>query len=154
MSLFWYRHPLTDLVFDVVAGAIRKIYFPELFPEQLTALEEGLDKTIKEQFDEYFAGNRKVFDLCYNISGSPFQKEVLTELALVAYGTHISYADLAERVNRPQAMRAVGMVMKHNPLPILLPCHRIVGRNGALTGYAGGLALKEKLIYLEMRHIS
>jgi len=105
---------------------------------------------VRRELDEYFEQRRKSFDLTVDLRGTtPFTVQVLGELALVPYGQTATYGDLAARVGRPRAARAIGMVMNHNPIPIVLPCHRIVGSNGSLTGYGGGLDRKELLLRLE-----
>jgi methylated-DNA-[protein]-cysteine S-methyltransferase len=105
---------------------------------------------VKRELDEYFAGSRQAFDLAVDLRGAaPFTIEVLGELSRVPFGETSTYGALAARVGRPQAARAVGMVMNRNPVPIVLPCHRVVGANGSLVGYAGGLEVKEKLLRLE-----
>jgi O-6-methylguanine DNA methyltransferase len=102
------------------------------------------------QLDEYFAGRRSGFELDTDLRGAaPFAQRVLGELARVPFGETTTYGALAQRVDAPRAARAVGMVMNRNPIAIVLPCHRVVGSNGSLTGYAGGLELKEQLLRLE-----
>jgi methylated-DNA-[protein]-cysteine S-methyltransferase len=102
------------------------------------------------QLDEYFAGERSAFELDVDLRGAaPFAQHVLDELARVPYGQTTTYGTLAAKVGAPRAARAVGMVMNRNPIPIVLPCHRVVGANGSLTGYAGGLEIKERLLRLE-----
>jgi len=102
------------------------------------------------QLDEYFAGDRSAFALDIDLRGAaPFAQQVLGELARVPYGQTTTYGTLAAKVGSPRAARAVGTVMNRNPIPIVLPCHRVVGANGSLTGYAGGLDVKERLLRLE-----
>lgn len=101
------------------------------------------------QLKEYFAGDRKDFDLPLDLIGTDFQKEAWVALASVPYGETTSYGEQAERIGREGASRAVGAANGKNPVPIVLPCHRIVGANGALTGFAGGLGIKQQLLALE-----
>jgi len=102
------------------------------------------------ELDEYFAGRRHRFDLAVDLRGfAPFSVLVLGELAKVPYGHTATYGELATRAGNPKAARAVGMVMNRNPMPVVLPCHRIVGASGNLVGYAGGLEIKEQLLRLE-----
>jgi methylated-DNA-[protein]-cysteine S-methyltransferase len=104
----------------------------------------------RRELDEYFEGKRHSFDLPVDVALlADFNRRVLRELARVPYGEVVTYGELAARSARPRAARAVGMVMNRNPLPIVLPCHRVVGANGKLTGYAGGLDRKEALLRLE-----
>jgi len=104
---------------------------------------------LRRELDEYFTGRRETFDLPLDLRVAPFHAQVLDELARVPYGRTETYGGLARRVGRPRAARAIGTVMHSNPIPIVLPCHRIVGANGALTGYGGGLHVKRHLLELE-----
>jgi methylated-DNA-[protein]-cysteine S-methyltransferase len=105
---------------------------------------------VRRELDEYFEGKRERFDLALDLSGAAgFTRDVLAELAQVPYGEVTTYGGLAARVGRPRAARAVGTVMNRNPIPIVLPCHRVVGSTGSLVGYGGGLERKEALLRLE-----
>ncbi len=104
---------------------------------------------VRRELDEYFAGRRQDFDLPLDLRVAPFNEQVLHELARVPYGRTETYGGLAAKVGHPRAARAVGTVMNRNPIAIVLPCHRIVGANGSLTGYAGGLDRKRALLELE-----
>jgi methylated-DNA-[protein]-cysteine S-methyltransferase len=103
----------------------------------------------RAQLGEYFAGRRTGFDLPLGPRGTEFQRKVWTTLAGIPYGETISYAQLAARVGKPTAMRAVGAANGRNPLPIMLPCHRVIGADGSLTGFGGGLPTKQFLLQLE-----
>lgn len=105
--------------------------------------------TTRRQLDAYFDGKRRRFDLPLAPRGTPFQAQVWNTLATIPYGETISYAQLATRVGRPTAMRAVGAANGRNPLPIVLPCHRVIGADGSLTGFGGGLLTKAFLLRLE-----
>jgi methylated-DNA-[protein]-cysteine S-methyltransferase len=106
--------------------------------------------SVRRELDEYFAGTRSTFDLATDLSPlPPFQRLVLRELARVPYGALTTYGTLAQRIGRPRAARAVGRALNRNPVPIVLPCHRVVGASGRLVGYAGGLERKETLLRLE-----
>ncbi len=98
------------------------------------------------QLHEYFAGTRIVFDLALDLRGTPFQLRAWNALAEIPYGTTVSYGEQAYRLGVPRAVRAIGAANGSNPLPIVLPCHRVIGANGALTGYGGGLDLKRWLL--------
>ncbi len=105
---------------------------------------------VRRELDEYFAGRRRSFDLELDLRAAPeFHRRVLAELRRVEYGHTTTYGALAAQVGSPRAARAVGTVMNRNPLPIVLPCHRVVGASGSLTGYGGGLERKEWLLRLE-----
>lgn len=101
------------------------------------------------RLDEYFAGTRTEFDLPVRLHGTPFQVEVWEQLRRIPYGETISYGDLARRVGRPEAARAVGAANGQNPVAIVVPCHRVIGADGSLTGFGGGLAWKQRLLDLE-----
>ena len=102
-----------------------------------------------EQLSEYFAGARKDFDLPLRLTGTPFQQAVWDALARIPYGQTQTYGQIAEVIGSPSAARAVGMACSKNPLWILIPCHRVVGNGNRLTGYAGGLSMKQFLLELE-----
>jgi methylated-DNA-[protein]-cysteine S-methyltransferase len=109
---------------------------------------------VVRQLEGYFAGRRRRFALRLAPAGSPFQLRVWRQLQEIPYGETISYGELARRVGDPRASRAVGHAVGGNPLPIVIPCHRVVGSGGALVGYGGGLAAKEALLALEQRQLS
>ena len=105
---------------------------------------------VRLELDEYLAGKRRAFDLDLDVRAVPeYHKRVLAELARVGYGETTTYGALAAKTGNPRAARAIGTVMNRNPIPIVLPCHRVVGANGSLTGYGGGLERKEHLLRLE-----
>lgn len=104
------------------------------------------------QLDEYFQGKRTIFSLPFKLTGTPFQLAVWKELQNIPYGKTTSYKEIAQKINKPKAYRAVGMANNKNPLPIIIPCHRVIGSNGKLIGYAGGLKLKNYLLELEKSH--
>jgi methylated-DNA-[protein]-cysteine S-methyltransferase len=105
---------------------------------------------VRRELDEYFDGRRQAFDLSVDLREvTPFTERVLTELSRVPFGQTATYSDLATRAGNPKAARAVGMTMNRNPIPIVLPCHRVIGADGSLVGYAGGLERKVALLTLE-----
>jgi len=105
--------------------------------------------TVKTQLAAYFAGERKTFDVDLFPQGTPFQMQVWSALLEIPYGEVVSYGWIARRIGRPDAVRAVGAANGRNPISIIIPCHRVIGKNGTLTGYGGGLDLKRRLIQLE-----
>ena len=118
---------------------------------EASALQESLsvlDKTEKE-LAEYFAGSRQSFDIPLLLAGTDFQKSVWQALREIPYGEVVTYMDVSQSIGNPQAIRAVSQAIGSNPLSILIPCHRVVGSNGALTGYAGGIEAKRWLLELE-----
>ena len=112
------------------------------------------NEAVLTQIHGYLRGNRRTFDLPLDLRGTPFQVSVWKALGEVPYGETASYGEIAEQVGRPRAVRAVGQAVGANPVAIVLPCHRVIGSSGNLTGYAGGLPLKERLLALERGSLS
>ena len=110
---------------------------------------EGIAAETQRQLDEYFARRRRTFRLPLSPSGTPFQRAVWQALQEIPYGETISYSELARRIGKPAAMRAVGGANGQNPIPIVIPCHRVIGRDGRLVGFGGGLRVKQQLLALE-----
>ena len=119
-------------------------------PRSSSVADRVLDEAAR-QLDAYFAGDRREFDLPLRLYGTDFQAVVWRALREIPYGETRSYADVARRIGRPTAVRAVGHANGQNPLAIVVPCHRVIGADGSLTGYAGGLELKRALLELEAR---
>lgn len=115
--------------------------------------ETSLIKNTKQQLDEYFAGKRKKFDIPIKLDGTDFQIKVWKELLKIPYGETCSYLDIAKRIGNPKASRAVGMANNKNKIIIIVPCHRVIGSNKKLVGYACGLDVKEKLLELEREYL-
>lgn len=115
------------------------------------ALQSDLLERTSLQLDEYFAGRRSSFDLPLDVEGTPFQRAVWTGLRAIGFGETWSYGELARRIGNPNAVRAVGLANGRNPLSIVVPCHRVIGANGSMTGYGGGLERKVFLLELEKR---
>ena len=111
--------------------------------------EDTVLQSCAMQLQEYFAGERCRFDLPLNGAGTDFQQSVWSALSRIPFGELRSYGDIAREIGRPKAVRAVGAANGSNPLPIIVPCHRVIGSNGSLTGFAGGLDIKKKLLVLE-----
>lgn len=103
----------------------------------------------QKQYEEYFTGKRTFFDIPINLQGTPFQKEVWEALLQIPFGKTTCYSEIANRVNRPKAVRAVGGAIGANPILIAIPCHRIIGKNGKLTGFSAGIPLKKALLQIE-----
>ena len=155
-SMIFYRHldsPVGILTIAATDAGLHAIEFPRnRHAASRDAWQEGdhalLDRAAR-QLDEYFAAERRAFDLPLAPRGTDFQRMVWRTLAGIGYGETISYAQLAQRVGKPTAMRAVGAANGRNPLPIVLPCHRVIGADGSLTGFGGGLPTKQFLLALE-----
>ena len=151
------NEPLTYSVMDSPLGPLTLIRSPKglkaiRFPDE-PGPPKGATITdsdpAQDQLREYFAGKRQTFDLVIDMGGTAFQREVWTALMDIPYGQTRCYSELASTLGRPKSSRAVGAANGKNPIPVVVPCHRVVGKNGTLTGYAGGLALKEVLLNLE-----
>jgi methylated-DNA-[protein]-cysteine S-methyltransferase len=132
---------------------LRSISFQNRFdsaaPADSTLLREEPFRETIVQLEAYFAGELRRFDLPLSPEGTPFQREVWSALTTIPYGETGSYGGLARRLGRPAASRAVGAANGQNPIPIVIPCHRVIGADGSLTGFGGGLAIKRRLLDLE-----
>jgi methylated-DNA-[protein]-cysteine S-methyltransferase len=124
-------------------------YFPEMAKEWQRDARHAPLKQAKRELQEYFAGKRKRFQVALDPDGTPFQRSVWKAISTVGFGTTITYGELARRAGSPGSARAAGAATGRNPIGIIVPCHRIMGANGALTGYAGGLERKRALLELE-----
>jgi methylated-DNA-[protein]-cysteine S-methyltransferase len=107
-----------------------------------------LQKAEKE-LTEYFAGKRDTFTVPFNLGGTPFQKRIWKEIATIPFGKTISYSELAKKAGAPKAVRAAGAATGRNPVSVIVPCHRVMGKNNSMTGYGGGLERKQRLLALE-----
>lgn len=154
----WYESPIGPLLLAGTNTHLSLVSFAEGKHARLVdpAWIEGASVFSKAiaQLRKYFAGELRKFDLPLQLDGTEFQKTVWTSLASIPYGETISYKTLAERVGNPKAVRAVGTANGSNPIPIILPCHRVIGSDGDLTGFGGGLPLKKKLLALESRQLT
>ncbi len=157
MNYAYFDSPIGPLLIVGDAQAITRISFPEkngkpALPEAGWAESaKGVMAEAILQLREYFAGRRREFDLPLAPHGTEFQKSVWRRLQEIPYGVTISYGELAKRVGNPKASRAVGAANGKNPLPIVVPCHRVIGSNGKLVGFGGGLPVKEILLEIERK---
>lgn len=145
--------PIGDLLIVSQEFALRKIVFQS--DKQNHKVESDwikgseLIEQTKKELQAYFAGQLKEFTVNVNPHGTPFQKQIWKEVLSIPHGKVCSYQDVANGINHPSACRAVGRANSQNPIPILIPCHRVIGKSGKLTGYAGGLNRKQSLLQLE-----
>lgn len=139
------QSPLGPLTITSENGAIISIDFID--SKQMDNEPELI--LAKEQLDAYFKGELKNFNLKLNPKGTPFQQKVWEALCGIPYGKCVSYKDIAEKINNPKGMRAVGGANNKNPIPIIIPCHRVIGATGKLVGYGGGIEKKIALLELE-----
>lgn len=153
MYYCYVESPIGQLLLAGNADALSVIGFPRgamrRDPEADWIYNEEPFESVRTQLSEYFAGQRKQFDVPLDLSGTEFQVSVLQELQQIPYGETTSYGDIAKRIGRPKAVRAVGAANGRNPIPIIVPCHRVIGSGGALTGFGGGLDTKAELLRLE-----
>ncbi len=153
-TFFWfYESPIGTLLLQSQNGKLTKLVFPEKgqaapAPTEAQKDRAPFEKAMK-QLDEYFAGSRKNFELELTLKGTDFQKSVWTSLTDIPYGQTVCYSHIAKEIGRPKAVRAVGAANGKNPIPIIIPCHRVIGKDGSLTGFGGGLAIKRALLKLE-----
>ena len=149
-SVFFYDYPLCKLGIAEEDGAICNVFFGKgKVPAGFEKTETPLIKKAAAQLAEYFNGKRKAFNLPLAPKGTDFQVAVWKALQTIPYGETCSYGELAALIKNPKACRAVGMANNRNPIVIIIPCHRVIGHDGSLTGYGGGLPLKHQLLELE-----
>lgn len=141
-----YNSVIGSLKITVSEDGLSRIEFDAKSETNSTGSLHALIIETTRQLDEYFQGKRKIFDLPLNIIGTDFQKQVWYEVSKIGFGTVAAYQDIAKSINNAKAIRAVGLANGSNPIPIIIPCHRIIGSNGKLTGYGGGLWRKEWLL--------
>lgn len=134
-------HPVEDFL-----GAILKIFDPGILIQNRDIFDD-----LYNQLEEFLAGGRQVFSIALDLRGTPFQVQVWEALSEIPFGETRSYRDIAGRIGRPKAVRAVGQANHVNPVPVVIPCHRVIGADGGLTGYGGGISLKKQLLDLEKK---
>jgi methylated-DNA-[protein]-cysteine S-methyltransferase len=151
MHFAYVETPVGKLLLASDEVGLRHIAFAEgdETPRQGWLPDSSKFEEAVRQIHDYFAGRLKVFGLPLAPQGTPFQQKVWEVVRAIPYGRTVTYADLARKLGKPTAARAVGAANACNPLPIVIPCHRVVGSNGELTGYIGGLEIKRKLLRLE-----
>ncbi|MDE0790257.1 MAG: methylated-DNA--[protein]-cysteine S-methyltransferase [Woeseiaceae bacterium] len=153
MYYCYFETLIGELLLAGEADALSMIRFPKgamtCDPGQDWIYSETPFANVRTQLLEYFRGERRDFDLPLRLAGTEFQVSVLEALQQIPYGETISYGAIAKQVGRPKAMRAVGAANGRNPIPIIVPCHRVIGSSGDLTGFGGGLDTKEALLKLE-----
>lgn len=136
-------------IFEIVSENNALISLKLVEKSENSSFETDFNKKVKTQLNEYFSGRRKVFDLKLNPQGTDFQKRVWLELSKIPYGEVKSYSQIAQQIQNPNAVRAVGSACNKNPIMIIIPCHRVISKNGNLGGFAYGNLIKQKLLNLE-----
>lgn len=152
MKYMFYESPVGRLTILLEGETIHSIVFGRHEADGGFNDDPVVGMRIFNELDEYFAGHLKDFTLKLEAEGTEFQMEVWRKLQEIPYGGTMSYSEVAESIGRPKAVRAVGTACRRNPIPILIPCHRVIGKGGAVTGYAGGVENKKKLLDLESTH--
>lgn len=147
----YFSSPVGTLTLTEEEGALTGLYFGRLSRQGQEVLSPVLEETAR-QLSEYFSGKRREFSLPLSPKGTEFQLRVWRALETIPYGETRSYGDMARLIGSPKACRAVGMANHRNPISIIVPCHRVVGANGSLTGYGGGLDAKRFLLDLEQKN--
>ncbi|MDD3335751.1 MAG: methylated-DNA--[protein]-cysteine S-methyltransferase [Eubacteriales bacterium] len=143
--------PVGFLLLKEEDGALTQADFCDKLPPDVTLTDTPQLKWAIEQLTEYFAGQRREFDLPLAPKGTAFQKRCWDALRTIPYGETLSYGEEAARIGNPKACRAVGMANHYNPICVIIPCHRVIGKNGKMVGYGGGLSIKEFLLELERK---
>lgn len=150
--------PIGELLLAGTENALSLIGFPKgsmrRDPRPDWIFKEEPFEKVRQQLSEYFDGKRTEFEIPLSLEGTKFQLSVWHELREIPYGTTVSYGEVAKRIDNPKAVRAVGAANGRNPIPIIVPCHRVIGSHGDLTGFGGGLDTKEALLRLEAEHTS
>lgn len=149
-KVYYYETPIGKIGLAEEYGFITNLYFLSMKqPLNAKQIETDILKEGYVQLVEYFNGERKEFDLPLNPSGTDFQQTVWSELLNIPYGEVRFYKDIASAIGKPNSIRAVGSANNKNPIPIIIPCHRVVGVNNDLVGYSGGIAIKKYLLEIE-----
>lgn len=150
MNIYFYHTVIGKIGISETDGSITNLYFEEdNLPQNGIQCETLLLAEASQQLDHYLAGKLKKFTLPLAPNGTPFMKQVWTQLSYIPYGQTVTYKEIAIKLGNKKASRAVGMANNRNPIPVFIPCHRVIGANGALTGYRGGLTLKKRLLDME-----
>ncbi|HWR61247.1 MAG TPA: methylated-DNA--[protein]-cysteine S-methyltransferase [Clostridia bacterium] len=152
MPVLFYESEIGRLTIKEKNGKITHVHFPYEKLEEEQTEATPLLKEAAGQLGAYFAGKLREFSLPLEPEGTEFMKQVWLALCGIPYGETTTYGEIAKRVGKPKAARAVGLANNRNPIPIIIPCHRVIGADGSLTGYGGGLDLKRKLLDLEKRN--
>lgn len=151
-SVFFYDSNIGKIGIAEDGQAITNIFFEKEESVNFEVIETPLIKKAHKQLEEYITGKRKFFDLPIRPSGTEFQQKVWNALIDIPYGETRCYKDIAISIGNEKACRAVGMANNRNPISIIIPCHRVIGKNGKLVGYGGGLPIKEYLLKLEKKN--
>jgi len=150
-----YISPIIPITLTANKGALTGLYFGDILKEdrEVTEADSEVLTLCRQELDSYFKGKLKKFTVPLNLEGTPFRKKVWEALLQIPYGETLSYKDISIMVDNPKAFRAVGGANHNNPVSIIVPCHRVIGSDGSLTGYGGGIENKKWLLDFEKKHI-
>lgn len=152
MKYILYKGTMCDLTVFLDEGIIKKINFGRETEDAAMNDDPEIGIEVVNAFDDYFSGLIKEFTLPIEPDGTDFQKSVWNKLMEIPYGETKTYAQIAEEIKRPGSARAIGSACNKNPIPLIIPCHRVMGSDGKLTGYAGGIELKKTLLEIEKKY--
>ena len=152
-SVFYYDSDIGKIGIAEDGNSITNVFFGDDGLQNIKVYETPLIKEAHKQIEEYLRGERKSFDLPISPSGTEFQQRVWNALKTIPYGKTVSYKNIAASVGNEKACRAVGMANNRNPISIIIPCHRVIGKNGKLIGYGGGIKIKKYLLKLKNNNL-
>lgn len=152
MKIFFYKTAIGKIGIAEIDGSITNVYFEnDMLPQSVTEEETPVLIEAAQQLDRYLMGQLQQFTLPLSPVGTPFMKSVWTQLCHIPYGQTATYKEIATKTGNAKAARAIGLANNRNPIPVFIPCHRVIGSNGSLTGYRGGLGLKKILLEIERK---
>lgn len=154
MYIYFYETSIGKIGISEKEGNVTNLYFEsDKLPQNTQVYESRTLKAAAKQLEMYLSGSLREFSIPLEPAGTDFMKQVWISLSEIQYGKTVSYKDIAVKIGRPNAARAVGLANNRNPIPIFIPCHRVIGINKSLTGYRGGIELKRKLLEMENKRI-
>ena len=154
MYIYFYETSIGKIGISERNGKVTNLYLKnDKLPQNIQVYESPILKAAAKQLEMYLSGKLKEFSIPLEPDGTAFMKQVWISLSEIQYGKTVSYKDVAVKIGRPNAARAVGLANNRNPIPIFIPCHRVIGTNKSLTGYRGGIELKKKLLEMENKKI-
>ncbi|SNT04150.1 methylated-DNA-[protein]-cysteine S-methyltransferase [Anaerovirgula multivorans] len=150
MNIYFYESDIGKIGIAEKDGRITNLYFEnDKLPQDIQICETPILKEAAQQLKSYLVGKLKKFSVPITPTGTVFMEQVWTSLCEIPYGETVSYKDIAAKIGNPNAARAIGLANNRNPIPIFIPCHRVIGTNGSLIGYRGGIELKKRLLEME-----
>jgi len=152
MNIYFYNTVIGKIGIAEIGGSITNVYFEnDILPQNIAEVETPLLVEASQQLDRYLMGKLKQFTLPLSPVGTPFMQQVWSQLCDIPYGQTATYKEIAVKTGNGKASRAIGLANNRNPIPVFIPCHRVIGSNGTLTGYRGGLEVKKILLNIERK---